>query len=266
MKVSRAEKIIEYLRSHDNTASVGELCNELNVSDMTIRRDLQQLEKEKRVMRHHGGASLISSATSPFNTTSFESRLHENQELKITLGATATNYLRKLSMRPNCNSVFMASGTTMVCMATQMNFPLYNTTLVTDNVHISQILASNPEYTVITIGGQLILPSLNAVGHVAENMIKSYCYDYAFISAASIDENGYVYNYNVIEAGTFSAVLESARHIIVVADSTKFRKRTFVQLFQLQKGHTLITDSGIPKEVYNNLLSNEVKVILAPDL
>ena len=111
-----------------------------------------------------------------------------------------------------------------------------------------------------------MLPSLNIVGYVAENMIKSYRYDYAFIGAASIDENGIVYNYNIIEAGTFSAVLESTRHLIVVADSTKFNKRSFFQLFELQKGNTLITDSGIPKEIYKTLTEKGVKIIIAPNI
>ena len=266
MKNSRADQIISYMKNNNNTASVNELCAALNVSDMTIRRDLKILEDEKRVLRHHGGATLVQAAPSQFNANSFDSRLHENQELKLALGAAAASYLRSLSTRPNCNSIFIASGTTMVCIATQMSFPLHNTTLVTDNLHVSQILANNPEYTVITIGGQVMLPSLNIVGYVAENMIKSYRYDYAFIGAASIDENGIVYNYNIIEAGTFSAVLESTRHLIVVADSTKFNKRSFFQLFELQKGNTLITDSGIPKEIYKTLTEKGVKIIIAPNI
>lgn len=264
MKLPREEQILNYMRTHGNTATVSELCKELNVSDMTIRRDLQALEQEKKVLRHHGGASLQQPAPSPFNAASYATRLTENQELKIAIGGTAASFLKKISTRSNCNSVFIASGTTLVCLATQMNFPLYNTTLVTDNIHVAEVLGNNPEYTVVTIGGQLQLPSMNAVGHAAENMIRSYRYDYAFISVASIDENGFVYNYNLIEAGTFSAVIESTRHLVVLADSTKFSRRAFLQLFQLQKGHTLITDSGIPEEIYSNLTANGVKVIVAP--
>ena len=143
-----------------------------------------------------------------------------------------------------------------------MNYTMGSATLVTDNVSVSQVLANHPDYTVISIGGQLILPSLNAVGHVAENMIRSFSFDYAFIGAATIDENGIIYNYNYIEAGTFTAVLESSRHIVVVADSTKFGKKSFVQLTQLKEGYTLITDSGIQEEFMETLQNNGVKVVV----
>lgn len=92
-------------------------------------------------------------------------------------------------------------------------------------LHVAQVLGSNPEYTVISIGGQLLLPSLNAVGHVAENMIRSFNYNYAFIGVGSIDEQGYLYYYNMMESGTFTAIIESAQHVVVVADSTKFEKK-----------------------------------------
>ena len=264
MKIKRTDQIIEYMRTHGGVANVVDLCEKFGVSDMTIRIDLQTLENNKSVIRHYGGATLIQEITSSVNAAPFQTRLNVNQQIKMSLGLAAAEYLQKASILPTCNAVYIASGTTLYSMALQINYPLSNTTLVTDNVSVSQVLASHPDYTVISIGGQLILPSLNAVGHVAENMIRSFSFDYAFISAAAIDENGYIYNYNYIEAGTFTAVLESSRHIIVVADSTKFMKKTFVQLCQLKKGYTLITDSGISQDFYHTLVKNEVDVIVAP--
>ena len=264
MRKKRTDKIIEYMINHNNSASVFELCEEFNVSDMTIRRDLQSLENEDRISRHHGGATIIRSSNSPFNADPFQNRLNDNHDLKMAIGAAAAEYLHEISSLPNCNSIFIASGSTMYCMALQMNFPLENITLVTDNVYTSQVLASNPEHTVVSIGGQLILPSLNVVGYVAENMIRSFSLDYAFISAGSIDTDGTIYYYNFIENGTFNAAVESSRNIIVVADSTKFGKKTFVQLCKLKKGFTLITDSGISNDFYNLLIKNKVKVIVIP--
>lgn len=262
MKVKRTDQIIEYMRAHGGSANVVDLCETFNVSDMTIRRDLQALENDKYVIRHYGGASLVQEITFAVNAAPFQTRLNINHQTKMFLGLAAAKYLQEVSALQNCSSVYIASGTTLYCMALNVSCPLSHTTLVTDNVSVSQVLASHPEYTVISIGGQLILPSLNAVGHVAENMIRSFSFDYAFISAATIDENGIIYNYNYIEAGTFTAVLESSRHIIVVADSTKFMKKTFVQLCQLKKGYTLITDSGISQEFHDQLVKNGVNVII----
>lgn len=263
MKSKRPDQIIEYMRKNGGTANVIDLCEEFRVSDMTIRRDLQALEDEKQVIRHHGGASLVQAVTTTYHDAPFQTRLDNNYEVKLSLGVAASDYLRQLSANAGHSALYIASGTTLYCMALQMNYPLPGSTLVTDNVHVSQVLANHPDYVVISIGGQLILPSLNAVGHVAEHMIRSFSFDYAFISAAAIDENGIIYNYNYIEAGTFTAVLESSRHIVVVADSTKFKKKTFVALCQLKNGFTLITDSGIPQDFYDFLIRNEVNVIIA---
>lgn len=262
MKNKRTDQILEYMRLHDGTASVLELCTEFHVSDMTIRRDLQALEDDKKVIRHHGGATLVQASASLISDAPFQTRLNNNHELKMALGHAASGYLHSASLGNGCSSVYIASGTTLYCMALQMNFSLGAATLVTDNVSVSQVLANHPDYTVISIGGQLILPSLNAVGHVAENMIRSFSFDYAFIGAATIDENGIIYNYNYIEAGTFTAVLESSRHIVVVADSTKFGKKSFVQLTRLREGFTLITDSGISKELLETLQNNGVQVLI----
>lgn len=261
MKNKRAEQIIEYMTLHNNTATVSELCNKFKVSDMTIRRDFQQLEKSKKIIRHYGGASLVQKPFSPFSADPFQTRLIKNQSLKMNIGKLGAAYLKDISETTDCNSVFLASGSTLYCMSQQIPNNLNNTTLVTDNLNVSQVLASNPQHTVILIGGQLILPSLNAVGHHAEKMIRNFKYDYAFIGAAAIDEQGYVYTYNFIEAGIFFAILESSRNIVVLADSTKTNQKTFVQLFKLKKGHTLITNSIAPIEFINTLKSNGVYVI-----
>lgn len=261
MKKNRLEMIIQYMTEHNNTASVSELCDTFHVSDMTIRRDLQSLEKSNQIIRHHGGASLINIANSPFSADSLNMRLNTNYDLKTSLGKVGANYLKEILATSSCSSIFLASGSTLYCMANQINFSLRQTTLVTDNLSISQIFAPNPNYTVIMIGGQLTLPSLNSVGHLAEKMIKNFTYDYAFIGAATIDSEGYVYTYNFIEAGTFLSILDSAKKIVVIADSTKICKKTFVQLFKLKKGHTLITNSDIPESFKNTLTSNGVKII-----
>ena len=261
MKKDRKELIIDYMQKHNETASVAELCEYFQVSDMTIRRDLQALEKAQKLIRHHGGATLVQAPTSQYTAESLHTRLLTNHSLKMDLGSFGAELLREAIDSGTCNSVFLASGSTLYCMASLIRFPLTNATVVTDNVNVSQALASNPSYTVIMIGGQLIFPSLNAVGHLAEKMIRSFTYDYAFIGAAAIDENGYVYTYNLIEAGTFHAIVESAKHVVVMADSSKICQKTFVQLFQLKDGFTLITNPDIPETFRSTLQSNGVRIV-----
>lgn len=257
----RANKIIEFMKLHNDTASVSQLCDEFNVSDMTIRRDLQYLEKSKRVIRHHGGASLVQTVDSPFIAEPLHTRLNKNLDLKLQLAKLGASYLQKVAKQPSCSSIFIASGSTMSCIATQVDFNLDDVTLVTDNLSVSQSLVTITNNTVIMIGGQLILPSMNSVGQVAEKMISSFSYDYAFIGAAAIDKDGYVYTYNPIEAGTFFSIINSSNNIVVVADSTKIDKKAFVQLFKLDKGHTLITNNDITEDFRKAIESNGTTVI-----
>ena len=263
MKISRPDQILEYMNVHNGNASVMELCEEFGVSDMTIRRDLVALEKLGEIVRYHGGASLLNHSHYLPSAQPFQNRLQENYEEKLALGKAAVRFLEEVYNKETLNSVYIASGSTIYCMTTQLQTTYKDIVYVTDNSFCGQVLGNNPDNTVISIGGELTLPSLNVVGYYAENMIRSFSFDYAFMGVGSIDNDGMIYYYNFIENGTFLATIESAKNIVILADSSKLGNKLFVQCCKMDSRFILITDKAIEEAMHTMLTKAGVRVIIA---
>ncbi|WP_101911307.1 DeoR/GlpR family DNA-binding transcription regulator [Marasmitruncus massiliensis] len=262
MKRERLAQIYDYIENHENVSTL-ELTAAFQVSEMTIRRDLAALEKQGKISRFHGGASVRQSEKSE---AAFELRIGVNYECKAAIGRHGVEYLQTHICSNHPNSIFLGSGSTIYCMAKQMS-PGLSVPIITDNLYISTILAASDKNTVIMVGGQLILPSLNATGYIAEKMISDFTIDCAFISSSALDENGNLYAYNLLEAGVFSTVISSSKHVVVLADHTKLGKKNLVHVSALNQHFTLITDSHTPEEYlsYYRNLGTEVIVVSNPE-
>lgn len=255
MSSDRTKEILEYLHTHDR-ATVRELCEMFHVSDMTIRRSLQALEARQLITRFHGGAMLNAPKT---QDDEFHLRMSLNPQLKVRLAHGCSQYLQKQITENQCSSVFIASGSTMLNFAKSLNLPP-QVTAITDNLYVSQALLANGVGNIITIGGQILLPSANAVGFLAEQMISAFTPDLAFVSAPAVDHNGAVYVYNLLEANVYQAVIRVARHIVLSVDHTKFHQRNLVQLYTLDERFTLFTTKGAPENVLEQLRNRGVDV------
>lgn len=257
MKKSRSNEILEYLNVHKN-ATVNELCNVFHVSDMTIRRDLIKLESTHSITRFHGGAAINSNEA---HADMFHKRMLINSDLKTKLGKACAEYAARQVRIGNCTSIFIASGSTLYEFAKQLDLP-DSVTLITDNIYVSNALLNSGTSRIIMIGGQLLLSSANAVGFAAERMVSNFSTDIAFISTAALDENGTIYMFNPVESGMFNAIIESTRHVVLVADHTKLGKKNLVQLCTIDERFTLVTDSGAPAAMLDNYRKRGAEVIV----
>lgn len=240
----RLIKILEYIEEH-GAATTAELTEYFGVSEMTIRRDLIFLEKEDKLVRFHGGAG-IKKHQRP--ESSFDIRIKTNNEIKCRIAAKAARYLEDLSQSGQARSIFMGGGSTMYRMAECISKQL-TATVVTDNLYVSSVLAKNPSNSVIIIGGQLVLPSLNVVGFTAEKMLSGFSMDYSFIGSSAIDEEGNLYSYTLSEAAFFAVAISSAKHTVVLADHSKLGTRNLVQIARMSQAFTLITDHMAPADI-----------------
>lgn len=259
MKRDRLERVLQHIQAQ-GTVTTAELTGLFGVSEMTIRRDLMTLERQGKILRFHGGASMRKNEEME---AAFEIRVNANQSCKKAVGAAAVTYLTEHLPSEPAGSVFLGSGSTIYCMATQMNAPL-PVPVITDNTYVANTLAADPQNAVILIGGQLILPSLNATGYIAEKMISDFTIDQAFISSSAIDEQGDLYTYNLLEAGVFSAVIAASKQVIVLADHSKLGKKNLVHLCSLNERFTLITDSGTPAKTLARCRELGAEVIAVP--
>ena len=256
MNTNRSAKIVEYLTER-RSASVSELSRAFKVSEMTIRRDLAQLEKLDQVTRFHGGATIN---TQEIRNDLFANRLSLNRGLKVKIGAACDDYANAHIKRNDSASVFIASGSTMYYFAKQLEIPS-SVNVITDNIHAAGLLMSKNRYPVIMIGGQMLLPSGNAVGFMAEKMIAGFSIDLAFIGAPAIDEAGNIYVFNLLEAGTVSTIISAARHIVLALDHTKFEKKNLMKLCKIDSSFTLITDREAPRDTLREFAEMGIEII-----
>lgn len=254
----RLIKILEYIEEHGG-ATTAELTEYFGVSEMTIRRDLIFLEKEDKIVRFHGGAGIKKHQRLE---SAFDIRLKTNHELKCKIAAKAARYLDELSQSSQAHSIFMGGGSTMYCMAECISGQLA-ATVVTDNLYVSSVLAKNPSNSVIMIGGQVMLPSLNVVGFTAEKMLSGFSMDYCFIGSSAIDEEGNMYSYTLSEAGFFAAAMNSAKHTVVLADHSKLGTRNLVQIARMSRDFTLITDYMAPADILEGYRTLGAEVLVA---
>lgn len=263
MKTNRLQEILRYLTIH-KSATVAELCDVFQVSDMTIRRDLIQMEQQQQVVRFHGGA-VINSTINPRSedcTDVFLTRMLDNSQLKLDVANACCHYVKEMSASGEASSIYIASGSTAYAFVQQLP-KMENTTLITDNLYTCKVLMKNGAPTVLMVGGQMLLPSSNVVGYWAEQMISSFNIDVAFISTYGIDEAGNIYVFDLAEVGMFNAIIKAAKRTVLMVDRTKFGQRNLVQLCTLGENFTVITNRGAPEIALENLRNNGVEVILA---
>ena len=155
LKRDRLEQILQHIQAQGTVTTV-ELTRLFDVSEMTIRRDLMVLERQGKILRFHGGASMRKNENME---AAFEVRVNANQSCKKAIGAAAVAYLTEHLPDEPSGSVFLGSGSTIYCMATQMG-TCPRAPIITDNTYVANTLAADPQNAVILIGGQLILPAV----------------------------------------------------------------------------------------------------------
>jgi DeoR family deoxyribose operon repressor len=244
----RLKNIITLLLQKE-TMAVTEIAKILNVSGMTIRRDLQDLENDGLVKRTHGGAT-IKNPQPPFNDLyRVSEQTEKNVPEKSKIGMKAASFVK-----PN-ETIFFDSGTTtpFIVKFLDKNLPL---TALCYTFQTAAEFYYRENTNLILSGGYFNRDS--NVFHSREgcNLIKNNRADKAFISAAGIDESLGLTTYFYFEADIKKAMIASAKQIILVADSSKFGKISISYFASLSDVQTIITDDGLSdnyREILNNL-------------
>ena len=251
----RIEEVENYIREH-NSATVLELCKKFGVSDMTIRRDLIQLEKENRIIRFHGGATTFKGSDAEEIEVRTQLARNEKEEIALLTNEYMNIYIKQYHPK----ILFLASGSTVYKAAEHLRIPS-GISILTDNLQVASLLSKHPDNTVIMLGGQILLPSYNVVGYTAEDMIKSFAIDCAIIGTGAIDEDGMLYMHNMLEYSSMRAILERAKKIILVTDHSKFGKTNTISLMKVDSRFTIITDSGISDRTLEGLKKKGISIV-----
>ena len=245
------QKIILQKLSDNGAVWVSRLAGELGVTEETIRRDLEKLEKQECLMRTHGGAVPVDATAYEL---SLEKRKRTNVDIKQKLAAVAAGHIL-----PG-DTIFLDASTTTFYMAKELK-NIKNITIITNSVRIISELASVEHIKLIAIGG-VVSQNQSFVGALSEhNISSSYFADKIFFSSKGVMEESGVLESNEQECGIKQCMLKNAKSAYYLCDKSKVDRVGFAKLAGFEEIDYFITDAEINDSWLKKLVENKVEVI-----
>lgn len=246
----RRARLLELVRQH-GFASLPDLVDALQVSESTVRRDLDFLEDSGSARRTHGGVFYTGHAPV---LPHFDERQPANWDQKRAIAVRAAELVE------NGDSLLMDGGTTTYEVARLLvGRPLQ---VVTNSLPVANLFASSPNTELVLLGGYIDPRSGVALGPYANEMLAQLNVRKTILSVAGIHDRGY-YNSNLLLVETERAMMQAADRVIVVADSTKFGRRSLQLLGPLDEADHLVVDEGISPEWMNRVVQAGVHLVVA---
>ena len=250
MKERRHAMILELLNSND-VIKVSELVNELDVTEMTIRRDLQELEDNHQLIRIHGGARRVENDSTYLVELDHRLKREINLEEKKEIAQIIANNIHENE------TVFLGSGSTIELVYDYLE--LNHAKIITNSIYVFNKFKNDERYELILTGGTYRSKTGSFTGTIANDFISSINVEKSFIGVNAIN-NDAVYNANEDEGVIQRSILNNSREKYVIADFVKFDKMDFYQFYDLTAIDYLITDSKVPQETLEKY-TNWVEII-----
>jgi DeoR/GlpR family transcriptional regulator of sugar metabolism len=248
----RRDKILELIRE-DGQAKVLDLARIFKVTEVTIRQDLERLEKDGYIVREHGGAYL---KNIDHNVRNLSLQNQENLAQKIIIAKKTVEFIHE------GDTIILDSGSTTTEIAKLLS-GYNNLTVITNAINISLILGAQTGINLIVTGGEFKAPTLSLTGQKAADFFQNLHVDKLFLATAGIAlKSGLTYP-GISDICVKRAMIEAANEIYLVADSTKIGKNSFASLGALSLIDYLITDSKIKQEDIEWLKTYDVQFIIA---
>jgi len=246
----RRNQLLEMVRAR-RFASLPELKDALDVSESTIRRDLEFLEQQGSTRRIHGG--VLYTGTSP-KMPHFEVRQPAEWRQKKAIAQRAVGLIE------DADTVLLDGGSTTYEVARLLvGRPLH---VVTTSLPVANLFASDPNSDLVMIGGNICPRTGVAQGPYADKMLQTLRVRKTILSVAAINEEGF-FNNNLLLVETERAMMRAADEVIVVADSTKFGRQSLTHLCPLVEVNHLVVDDGIAEDWRGKITAAGVNLLLA---
>lgn len=245
--LERQKRILEQLKTA-GAVTVSRLSTELGVTEETIRRDLEKLEKQEALVRTHGGAVPLDENK---QEVSLERRKKINTGTKEKLAKKAVRYIT-----PG-DTVFIDASTTTFFMAEELKH-FHGMTVITNSLRVANELSGLPDIKLILVGGTVSM-NQSLVGSMAENNIQNhYFVNKMFFSSRGISNAG-ILESNEQECFIKQSMMKNATVKFYLCDKSKFGRVGFVKLSKLEDINYLITDADTIEPALQEVL-NEYKV------
>ena len=246
---ARQSEIVELARSHGRV-HVEELAARFDVTPQTIRKDLNDLCDLRKLTRIHGGALFPSGN----ENVEYEARRQIAAAEKQAIGRAAAEII------PDNASLFVNIGTTTEAVGEALR-DHRGLMIITNNINVANRLRVQPDLEVVIAGGVVRGSDGGIVGEAAVDFIRQFKVDYAVIGTSAIDSDGSLLDFDFREVKVAQAIIANARHVVLVADSTKFERTAPVRIGHLSQVNTFITDRCPSGEIGEMLEAAEVRLI-----
>ncbi len=245
------QKMILDILATNGSVFVSRLSSELGVTEETIRRDLEKLEKKECLRRTHGGAVPIDGSTYEL---SLEKRKATNTEAKIRLAQKASQYI------VSGDTVFLDASTTTFFIAKEIK-NMKNVTVITNSIRVLNELVGIEAIKVIAVGG-VSSNNQSFVGNLAEKSIEeNYFANKMFFSSKGVTADAGVLESNEEECGIKQRMIQNSNEKFYICDSTKIGRIGFEKLSEFDKLNKFITDCDLDKALLDKLTENNVEII-----
>lgn len=251
LPVERQEKIKQLLLEK-GSVRVRALCELLQVSEVTVRTDLNQLEEEGFLIRHHGGAVLVQRIESERSFAEQESRFAAEKQ---RIGAAAAE------MVTPGDTIILDVGTTITQLARQLMYKEH-VVVVTNGLNIALELEKYPGIDVLVTGGMLRRLQHSLVNPYATLILSQIHADKLFLGCNGVSATVGITNVNMQEAEVKRAMIQAAKQVIVLADSSKIGVVAAAAVADITEVDTVITDVQANPDEVAALQEVGVEVIL----
>lgn len=210
---------------------VDDLAERFAVTPQTVRKDLNELCERRLLMRVHGGAVFPSGT----DNMQYEQRRLIAADEKRAIGLAAADLI------PDNASLFINIGTSTEAVGEAL-LRRQRLMVITNNINVANRMRVFPQFEVVIAGGVVRSSDGGIVGEAAVDFIRQFKVDFAVIGASAIDDDGALLDFDFREVKVAQAIIANARHVILVADSTKFERTAPVRIGHLSQVNTFVTD------------------------
>jgi DeoR/GlpR family transcriptional regulator of sugar metabolism len=254
MLIAERHNLIQELLAQRGMSDLDTLASELQVSQSTIRRDLEQLEQQGLLRRTHGGAIWIGDRESGARPYAFDQRMGYQIDAKRKIARAARKLVRA------GETVLLDGGTTTFYLAEELLG--MSLQLVTNSLPIANLFI-NDEHVELILTGGLMYPRYGVLlGPMAESALGSIHTKTLFLSVAGVHE-GAMYNQNSLLVHAERKMMAQAQRTVLLVDAGKFGQQALARLGDLSEVHAVVVDSALSAEHRDAIVRAGCELIIA---
>jgi len=248
---AREMEILNYININ-KIAKTDELTKVFSLSESTVRRILDRLERQKLIVRFHGGAASTSESQ---NNTAVSARFNIQNKKKELIAKKAAEHVKE------GNTIIMLGGTTVYYMCKYLKGK--NLTVITNSLIVLDALKAEKSMKIVLLGGEYNNDEAELRGSLTSNTLQRLGADYVFTSATGFEEDRGFLTSHIDSIELYSMCFQVAKRVFMLVDSTKYRKSDVAITAKCEDIDCLICDSGLPDEARKAFMRKGIEVIIA---